>query len=81
LRESCEPKRLESVKLFRTKLLGRLEEPREPSILQPLCPDANGWRRLGGGRVVRVRWIVSGVGGQTVLLCKYFVILSVSNVI
>jgi hypothetical protein len=32
LKGSCELKKLESVKRYRKKLLGRLEEPREPSI-------------------------------------------------
>jgi hypothetical protein len=59
LKGSWELKRLESVKFYRTKLLGRLEEPKEPSMSQPLCLDANGWRRLGEGRVVKVEWIVS----------------------
>jgi hypothetical protein len=30
-------------------------------MLQPLCLDANGWKKLGGERVVRVKWIVSRV--------------------
>jgi hypothetical protein len=59
LKGNYELKKLESVKQFRKRLLGRLEEPREPSISQPLCLDANGWRRLGEERVVNVRWIVS----------------------
>jgi hypothetical protein len=55
LKGNCELKKLESVKRFRKRLLGRLEEPREPSISQPLCLGANGWRRLGGERVVKVK--------------------------
>jgi hypothetical protein len=42
------------------RLLDRLGGLKEPNILLPLWLDANGWKKLGEGKVVTVKWIVFG---------------------